>query len=829
MPSASPAPNPEGLRPAAANAIGPPRRRLLPLLLTVIAVSQILSAFLCLTRFEEAYLRILGAKYEVLGKDLKRRVEQSLNLGKRLDRFVGLERLTETTFLTAGDLAEIHLAGPQGEILHRQSAPGAGAGSAAQALRATAASPEPLSSSPGEARLERRGDYYLLQLPLTSRFDPRAGTLGLVLPAAHLEARQAELARALGLPLAAILLLTAAAGLLAIGRGVPPPDAAAYRRRTLLTVLLLMAFSQAAFLLVAIRAFERHGRQGVEQSLAAVGRSLADQFGRILDKGVAVDKLAGAGALFAEVLEDVPEMAFLGIRDAAGGWSWFLDRQHPGANGAMPPEGGATLLALPLGGTAAQLSLGMRLDPLREQLGAMLLDGATIALVSILTVLDLLLLLVSSGRPAGRSGDPRVDPAPPQGAPATVRPALFLLVFAEALTLAILPLHARRLLGPPAGPPEEILLGLPITAFMLTMALCLPAGGALAARLGCRRAFLLGVWPCAAGMALAGCAGSLWTLVAGRCLTGAGFGLAFMAAQQFVVAHTPRDRRAEGLAMFLAAFYCGTLCGSAIGGMVAERVGFQVLFFAGAAVALLAALYAGRRLPGVPGPAPGQPPADDARPLSALRGALRLAGDRAFLTLVLLQAIPGKIGLIGLVYYAAPLMLRQQGLTPAAIGRYVMLYSLVMILAGPALARWADRRRSAPGVVFWGGVLSAAALLPLAAGARLWTVGGAILLLGLGHALGVPSQLKLAAQIPAVAALGGGAGMGVYRLVERLGNALAPLLMGLLAARLGFGAGLALLGAATLAGSLLFRLLFRDAPVPVPAGKRPAPERSWRP
>ena len=401
--------------------------------------------------------------------------------------------------------------------------------------------------------------------------------------------------------------------------------------------------------------------------------------------------------------------------------------------------------------------------------------------------------------------------------PVLIRPAVFIFIFSEALSISFLPLFARALYRPIWGLSQEIVIGLPISAFMLCIGVALPIGGAFSDRAGHRKAFLTGAVLSAAGLVLTGMARDMTTLILFRSLVGFGFGMVFMASQNFVIENTSPANRAEGLAMFISAFYAGTLCGSAIGGMLADRVGFRAIFFLGAVLALASIFFLYRFLPKrdavAPGPQPEAPregwPKKLISVLPSPRDFRRLFADRDFAALILLQNIPNKICLIGFVYYIAPLFLQDLGNSRSETGRYIMGYSLAMILFSQAFSRWSDRRHKMKAGIVWGGTLSGLVLLPFFLAENTAMVALGIVLLGLTHALSVSNQTKMASQLPVVRRVGLGSGLGIYRLAERAGNVIAPILAGYLLSTVGYAKALALLGAYTLGSSLLYLMLSR--------------------
>ncbi len=399
--------------------------------------------------------------------------------------------------------------------------------------------------------------------------------------------------------------------------------------------------------------------------------------------------------------------------------------------------------------------------------------------------------------------------------PVLIRPAVFLFVFAEALSISFLPLYAKELYRPLWNLSEEVVLGLPISAFMLFTAISLPLAGAWSDMVGRKRSFLTGMVISAVGLFLSGTAGDIVSLIVYRSIAGLGFGIVYMTAQGYILDATTASNRAEGMAIFLSAFYGGTLCGSAIGGMVADRVGFRVLFYLGAVLAISSVVFLYLFIAEKPRTNRVNTKGHESRKWSKVllstlpspRNLVKLFSDRDFAALTLLQSIPNKICLIGFVYYLAPLLLRNLGNSQSDTGRYVMGYSLVMILLSQIVSRWSDRHHKMRSFISWGGVFSGLALVPFFFVANTFMVALSIILLGLAHTLSVSNQVKLASQLKTVRQIGLGPGLGVYRQVERVGNILAPIILGVLASVVGYARSLALIGTYTVLSSLIYILI----------------------
>ena len=139
-----------------------------------------------------------------------------------------------------------------------------------------------------------------------------------------------------------------------------------------------------------------------------------------------------------------------------------------------------------------------------------------------------------------------------------------------------------------------------------------------------------------------------------------------------------------------------------------------------------------------------------------------------------------------------------------------MIYPIVMVLLVPACARLADRWRARAGFVAGGGLLAGASAFALLGGGAEDPARIALMLLGLG----LGQALSIAALSGLVGDYGRrhagevteGSVYGIFRLVERTGNALGPPVAGALLGLYGFADAAMIVGGAAMACALVFGL-----------------------
>ena len=384
-----------------------------------------------------------------------------------------------------------------------------------------------------------------------------------------------------------------------------------------------------------------------------------------------------------------------------------------------------------------------------------------------------------------------------------IRWSFFLLIFAESLSLSFFPIFVAQFYDPAFGLPLHVVIGIPITVFMLVWAITMPFAGTWCDRIGYRLAFSVGAAMTTIGLFLTAYSTSLADLLLWRSITAVGYGIVYVTTQAYITVFVPTKERTQGQAMFLASFFTGSLSGAAIGGILVDRLGFAMTFLLSAGLSAAAALYVLRSL----GDETGRTVASKAPKLADFKLLLR---HKHFAIVTFLSAVPAKVALAGFLYYSVPLYLKGLGYNQSITGRVMMAYGLAIILIGPMVARLADRAQTRRRrFVMLGGYAAALAMaMPLLVedmtGAVIAVIG-----LGVAHAIGVSPQMTLINDRcgETVREVGQATAVGIFRLVERIGTITGPILLGAMIASSGFISAFVVLALFTFATTTLFALL----------------------
>jgi MFS family permease len=202
-------------------------------------------------------------------------------------------------------------------------------------------------------------------------------------------------------------------------------------------------------------------------------------------------------------------------------------------------------------------------------------------------------------------------------------------------------------------------------------------GGWATARLGARRAVLVGL----AGMGLASIgfafADSFSTLFVARFVQGLGSAFTWSGSFAWLLAAAPRERRGQLIGSAMGAAVFGAMFGPVIGA-AAALAGRAVIFCGLAGLSVVLAVWTLRL---------GSSPPAEVPSLAALRQALRnrqLAGG------LLLMSVPSL--LFGILAVLGPLHLSRAGWGAAAIGAVWLVGAALETVQAPIVGRISDRR-----------------------------------------------------------------------------------------------------------------------------------------
>ncbi|MFA7536836.1 MAG: MFS transporter [Desulfuromonadales bacterium] len=774
-----------------------PARRFssVPTLLAVLGVLVLVQAFsggMSILSFSRLHLDSLLSRHEAVGFDLQRQIERGLRFGKPLDRLIGIEDSLEKIGEHNPDLDNVTVNAADGRILHsllpgRQGEPAHGANHwSAGESRAAAVGPI--------ARHVVRDQHHHLLLPLRDRQEVVVGVLDLSFRDEIMEQKRSAITAASFRHLVASTLV---AGLILLPGLWLVSRVPRLRGKNAVIVLLFLVLGAAQLIhtFSNVSLFRRSLTEITQAKVATVAQLTRQEIEALLDLGIRIDNLVDMEAQLERTLADTPEMGALRILDGQMRTLYAAGEEKIENGEKLPlrgPEEARGYLAFALSGQ--QIAAKSR---------EIALDSLTVMVISFLFLVEVLIFLA---RPLGRLGRVHREEG---DAGALIRPATASFMFAAALCYSFIPLYAETVYRPFFDMSREFVLGLPLTAEMLFGGLALIPVGIWIDRRGWHQPFLIGIVLCAAGTFLSALAQGPADLIFYRAVAGLGYGFTWMAAQGCVLLHTTGKNRARGISGIVAGIFSGIICGSAVGALLASRIGFGgvfcvagffMLFSLGFTLVCLRRFFC-------------RPPADGRADAFSFTEFRRFILDREVLRVLGCSLLPYSVAMVALLYYVSPIYLGRMGVSQADIGRAIMIFGLCMIGIAPQVARFADALPDKRVLVALGGFLGGGGLLLFHFLEGYAAVLPAILLLGISVSISAASRNVLTIELPAARRLGMSKVMGVYRSVDKLGQSLGPLIVGILLIRLDIPQAMTVLGIAWIAVTVLFMTGVREKTV----------------
>lgn len=398
-----------------------------------------------------------------------------------------------------------------------------------------------------------------------------------------------------------------------------------------------------------------------------------------------------------------------------------------------------------------------------------------------------------------------------------VKPVFFLAVFIEHLNYAFLPQLMHEIVA--QGNMSAGYASLPFLAYYACFALSLIPAGRLDGKVGSRKLIIAGLVMAGGGIFLLSALHNLETAIMARALAGLGQGTLFIGVQSYVLANSSANRKTQAGSAIVFGFQAGMIAGMAIGSLLVTYIDAIGVFQLGTALAFVTMLYAAAVLPTT------QQAAVAARPGAALSDVFRMLRNGPFLKSMLLIGVPAKAVLTGVVLFALPMLMTKQGYAREDIGQFTMVYAGAVIMASSLVATYADRSRQTERILVAGGTLTAIGLivvslvgLDMFSGKDVhpaWITGLIVVgvsIIGIAHGFINAPVVTHVAESRIAGELGVSNVASTYRLIERLGHMLGPVLMGQVF--LYFGPSWSSIGWVG-AGILFLTVLFPSEPEPI--------------
>ncbi len=399
--------------------------------------------------------------------------------------------------------------------------------------------------------------------------------------------------------------------------------------------------------------------------------------------------------------------------------------------------------------------------------------------------------------------------------PSHARPIVFTFILAANLHSSFLPLFAKDLLKIPTFLSgmfsETILMGLPISAYMISVALSMIVFGTGSFKnMRPFTAISLSLLLSFIGFIFCGISQNIIHLILARTICASGLALITLHCRQFVVDHSSQENVTFYLAGYTTAFAGGMFCSIVLGGIIADYFNYRIVYFFSAFLLLFVfiftfSVFSNKEV--------------TPKKESVTKGSFAIyfnhfIKDRNAIAITL-HGVVTRMIFVGFLYYSIPIFLKER-FSFSDIGRIMMLYGLTCIFLPSFLNRNVKKIKQSVGVILASNNLLGLVLvsfifikfdtpLYMAIAASLGTIA-----LGISNSVTFPSQIKILLNTQTVKQVGSHTPMAVYQSLEKVGSALGPVVFGALASYYGINKAIGMGGALYLANTIIFYILCKN-------------------
>ncbi len=749
------------------------------IVLLVLVAAQGFNSSLSIASFEKLYLNALTSNYQALGRNLQYKLENAIRFGKPLTSFVGLEEFSNELKKINSDIDNIAIALPNRKIVY----------SLQPQFKGQFLSESLVINTHKAIEAQKIHDRYHLVLPLQTR-DTLQGVIDLSFKQSLVNARVNAITMdnlkqlALTILIAACVLLVGLYILLATRRF------ALSKRKLYLFLLIVLGSAQLFYSSYNIEFFQKNYAELVQGKVQTLSKVLQSDLNAFL-KVINLNRLLKVDVLMGRVAKAAPEIESIQISNLENKPLYQTDQlkfsnlqTQQAQQSALSTKNTPYQIVLPLQDETQRvgyLTVKISQKVLQQKIDEIVLDSVTVVIISFLFLTELMIfLLIFINRQILSVHQPQLQTR--SDIYRVARPATFIYIFSAMLCYSFLPLYVEQIYQPVFGLAKNFVLGLPLSAEIFFAGLTLIPAGILIDKKGWYRGFLMGISLSLLGTLLSGFAHNPVEFIMYRGIVGVGYAFCWMSLQGFVINSTDEDNRAQGITYLIAAVFSGTICGSAIGGMLAQHVGFAVVFFIAVIIMVLSLIFI---MLFMRQHAFHTDITIQARDQFIWTDLWKFLKDRNVLVMFSCSLIPFSVAMVGIIYYAGPIYLSQIGTSQSNIGRVIMVFGLCVIYLAPIMSRLIDKAPNKKHYISISGLVGALGLVIFQVPLGFWNVFFAILLLGISSSLGASSRNIFILNLPISKSFGVTKVMGIYRSVDKLGQTLGPIFLGALAVVLG--------------------------------------------
>ncbi len=386
-----------------------------------------------------------------------------------------------------------------------------------------------------------------------------------------------------------------------------------------------------------------------------------------------------------------------------------------------------------------------------------------------------------------------------------IRQISFLFYFASRLSSAFIPILAKSLYNPFKGLADTAAAGIPQSAETLLTCSAIFLTTLLLEKKGWKIPFLAGLIMVAAGTFMSAVSGNLIIFILARAVVGLGYGFCWMTLRNLSLFGKNDKEQMVGFALLNAGIYAGMNCGASLGSILAEIFDYKTVFMVSALLTLLSSVFIIRMENAV---LPKKKAEEE--PVDAKEKGYNIAIQHKLIAIlfVILMIAPASIAASYISYYL-PLYFESIGKSVTDVGRAQLLYGIVIVYAGPALATIvvSFKKKALRNIGFVYNMLISLSLFIAGLGSGMFMPLAGAALLGVADSFGFGVQNNYFLSLPAVKNMGDSKSLSILSFIKKMLEMIGPMVFAIMIV-IGYQAGIRTMAVIFAVMAVIFMAVF---------------------
>lgn len=763
-----------------------------------IVLSLSFAGWLNITSFSENYTQSLIRGYTIAAQETVKKIEYGVKYGKSLNSFYGMDELLNSIRNNNEDIEELSIVDLEGLIIYHTTEEKVG-GVVNEKIWNN------LQDNKSDAKQFYQSihndDTYHVFMPVKNKDENFIGFLKLSFKDQvikdEIKLHTKQLSFALGvLALLASIFLT----VLISKVDIFDENNKIRKKYFLIIVVIVLSLAQLIFVFVNYSVFEKGYEDMGKNNINLVTRIMKNDIESVIEKGVLYRELYKISDYLNRIKEIVPEIKDIYIKNESN------KTLHATTTTSLEKSNNNYIYSEYLLVDDVNISPVIRVELsslyIREKMKNILIDMITSLVVSFFFMVEItLFVFIIVERKLDFSNKNNVANFQNEDKK-IIRPLSFLVFTGSFMPVSFIPIIMKEFHRPILNLPEDIILGLPLSAESLFALLATIGAGYVIDKKGYKPLLILGIFIFAVGAFLSSIILNAFQFILSRSIVGIGLGLMILSMRMFVVSTNSEIKKGEGIAAMNSGALAGMNCGVVVGGMIADRFGYPMVFFISIGVISLAQIFTLMIMKNKVTILPRTSLAENKD--NSFSNFISNVDVLKFFILIL---IPVSIASMFLIFFL-PIYAQKIGVSAANVGRAFMINGICVIYLGPVLSKYTQKYFGVFKSLILSMVIIGGAFILFAFNNSLIMAFTVALLLGVSESFGVAAQTNYFFQIKIIDKIGKGKSIGYYSLVNKLGQMMGPIIFGM-AIAIGLVKGVGLIGALILVLALIFMLLYK--------------------